>query len=145
MRSTDGRSYLFSSDREHGIRGSVLGIRKGGFGSGVRVVYESRISNPESREDSVGSADRTFQRHFQQLLRLHRELHRQLAEDLLAAAVDDQAYRFFLADAAAAAIDHLVLGYLGLGGLVLDVGAGFLHLYFGVFLRASFLSYSFRY
>src|SRR3546814_15633201 len=36
------------------------------------------------------SANRSLEADFQQLLRLHRELHRQLAEDLLAEAVDDQ-------------------------------------------------------
>src|SRR3546814_3611652 len=83
-------------DLEHGIWDSGLGIRKGGFGAGVRVDFESRISNPESREDSVGSDDRTFQRKLQKLLSLPRELHRQLEENLLAEAVNDQADTVFL-------------------------------------------------
>src|SRR3546814_21104115 len=70
----------------------------------------------------------------------HRELHRQLAEGLLAEAVDDQADRVFLADAAAAAIEHLVVGDLGRGGLVLDGGAGVLHLDVGEGVRAAFLA-----
>src|SRR5690606_34501409 len=70
----------------------------------------------------VRSADRTFQAHFEQLLGLDRELHRQLAEHLLAEAVDDQAHRILLRDAAAAAVEQLVVGDLGGGGLVLDGG-----------------------
>src|SRR3546814_788573 len=86
------------------------------------------------------SANRSLEADFQQLLRLHRELHRQLAEDLLAEAVDDQADRVFLADAAAAAIEHLVVGDLGRGRLVLDGGAGVLHLDVGEGVRAAFLA-----
>src|SRR5690606_7548118 len=57
-----------------------------------------------------------------------RELHRQLAEDLLAEAVDDQRDRVLLGDAAAAAVEQLVLADLGGRGLVLDRGAGIPHL-----------------
>src|SRR3546814_2260492 len=88
-------------------------------------------SRPFSRRREKGwswSANRSLEADFQQLLRFHRELHRQFAEDLLAEAVDDQADRVFLADAAAAAIEHLVVGDLGRGRLVLDGGAGVLHL-----------------
>src|SRR5690606_36480728 len=87
-----------------------------------------------------GSADRAFQRHFQQLLGFHRELHRQLAEDLLAEAVDDHRDRVFLADAAAAAIEQLVVADLGGGGLVLDGGAGVLHLHVGEGVGAAALA-----
>src|SRR5690606_6532689 len=45
----------------------------------------------------AASADRAFQRHFQQLLGLDREFHRQLAEHLLAEAVDDHGHRVLLA------------------------------------------------
>src|SRR3546814_15181003 len=55
-------------------------------------------------------------------------------------AVDDQADRVFLADAAAAAIEHLVVGDLGRGRLVLDGGAGVLHLDVGEGVRAAFLA-----
>src|SRR5690554_2107093 len=84
-----------------------------------------------------GSADAAFQAHVQQLLGFHRELHRQLAEDLLAEAVDDQAHRVFLGDATGAAIEHLVVADLGRGGFVLDRGARVLHLDVGEGMRAA--------
>src|SRR3546814_3537840 len=59
---------------------------------------------------------------------------------LSAAAVDDQADRVFLADAAAAAIEHLVVGDLGRGRLVLDGGAGVIHLDVGEGVRATALA-----
>src|SRR5690606_19982095 len=86
------------------------------------------LSRPRPLPRESGSADAAFQAHVQQLFRFHRELHRQLAEDLLAEAVDDQAHRVFLGDAARAAVEHLVVADLGGGGLVLDRGAGVLRL-----------------
>src|SRR5690606_8422069 len=71
---------------------------------------------------------------------LHRELHRQLAEDLLAEAVDDQADRVLLADAAAAAVEHLVVGDLRGGRFVLDGGGRVLHLDVGEGVRAALLA-----
>src|SRR5690606_30266460 len=79
----------------------------------------------------AGSSHAAFQRHFQQLLGLDRELHRQLAEDLLAEAIDDQRDRVLLRDAAAAAVEQLVIADLGGGGLVLDGRVGVLHLDIG--------------
>src|SRR3546814_8072752 len=105
--------------------------------------WSSDVCSSDLRRREKGwswSANRSLEADFQQLLRLHRELHRQLAEDLLAEAVDDQADRVFLADAAAAAIEHLVVGDLGRGGLVLDGGAGVLHLDVGEGVRAAFLA-----
>src|SRR6185312_14412940 len=79
-----------------------------GRGVGVRVrprtmhydepVPSSRPSGTFSRREKGKSPDGTFQTYFQQLLGLHRELHRQLAEHLLAEPVDDQRHRVFLAD-----------------------------------------------
>src|SRR5690606_34175181 len=86
------------------------------------------------------SSDRALQAHFQQLLGLDRELHRQLAEDLLAEAVDDQRDRVLLGDAAAAAVEQLVLADLGGGGLVLDRGAGVPHLDVGEGVGAALLA-----
>src|SRR5690606_19836494 len=69
-----------------------------------------------------------------------RELHRQLAEDLLAETVDDQRDRVLLGDAARAAVEQLVLADLGGGGLVLDRGAGVLHLDVGEGVGAALLA-----
>src|SRR5690606_9415447 len=111
-----------------GIRDSVFGIgsgrRRGPEEGDTRAVPGS----PDRPPEAAASADAAFERDFQQLLGLHRELHGQLAEDLLAEAVDDQRDRVLLGDAAAAAVEQLVLADLGGGGLVLDRGAGIPHL-----------------
>src|SRR5690606_38778958 len=93
-----------------------------GVGPGLAVGSNPESPIPNPGKAAAASADAAFQRHFQQLLGLHRELHRQLAEDLLAEAVDDQADRVLLADAAAAAVEHLVVGDLRGGRFVLDGG-----------------------
>src|SRR3954471_2220902 len=69
-------------------------------------------------------ADAAFQAHAQQLLRLHRELHRQLAEDFLAEAVHDHVDGVLQADAAGLAVEELVLADLAGAGLVLGAAAG---------------------
>src|SRR6185437_15098086 len=66
------------------------------------------------------SPNRALKRNFEQLLRFHREFHRQFAEHLLAEPVHDQRHRVFFADAARTAIEHLVVGDLRGGRLVLD-------------------------
>ena len=58
----------------------------------------------------------------EKLLRFHGELHRQLAEDFLAEAVDDHVDRVFRRDAALAAVENLVLADLRRRRLVLDLG-----------------------
>ncbi len=63
---------------------------------------------------------RTFQRDANQLLRFHREFHRQLLQHFLAEAVDDQRHRFFRAQPARLAIEKLVFGDFGGGGFVFD-------------------------
>src|SRR5690606_6382962 len=124
-----------------------LGIRDWGFGKAGSDsgVGEVAVANPQSRIPNPGkvspaSADGTFQRHVQQLLGLHRELHRQLAEDLLAEAIDDQAHRVLLGDAAGTAVEHLVVADLGGGGLVLDGRGRVLHLDVGEGVRAALLA-----
>ena len=61
-----------------------------------------------------------FEAHAEQLLRLDRELHRQLAEHLLAEAVDDHRDRVLLGEAALPAVEELVLADLRGRRLVLD-------------------------
>src|SRR6185437_3822625 len=92
------------------------------------------------REKEKASTHRAFQRNFEKLLGLHRELHRQFAEDLLAEAVDDHRHGVFLADAAAAAVEHLVVGDLRGGGLVLDDRRGVLHFHVRERVRAAALA-----
>src|SRR5688572_15241800 len=87
-----------------------------------------------------GSTDRAFERDFQQLLRFHRELHRQLAEDGLAEAVDDHRHRVLLGDAAAAAVEQLVVADLRRGGFVFDDRRRVLHLDVGIGVRAAALA-----
>ena len=60
-----------------------------------------------------------FQAHAQQLLRLDRELHRQLAEHFLAEAADDHVDGVLRRDAALAAVEDLVFADLRRGRLVL--------------------------
>src|SRR5690606_28411202 len=97
------------------IRDSLNGSAgSGGAGSAV-ANPQSPIPNP----GKAASADAAFQRHFEQLLGFHRELHRQFAEHLLAEAVDDHRHRVFFTDAAGAAIEHLIVGNLRRGGFVL--------------------------
>src|SRR5690606_14305244 len=85
-------------------------------------------------------ADGAFEADFQELLGFHGEFHRKLAEDLLAEAVDDHRHRVLLADAAAAAIEQLVLADLGGRGLVLDGGGRMPDLDVGEGVRATLLA-----
>ncbi|KIU01712.1 hypothetical protein QU38_00215, partial [Staphylococcus aureus] len=61
-----------------------------------------------------------FERDRDQLLRLDRELHRQLLQHVLDEAVDHQRHRFFLRQATLHAVEQHVLGDLRGGGLVLE-------------------------
>src|SRR5919199_6616058 len=69
----------------------------------------------------AGSTDAPFEADLQQLLRLDRELHRQLLQHLAAEAVDDEADRVLLRHAALAAVEELVLGDAAGGRLVLGL------------------------
>src|SRR6185503_15199016 len=80
------------------------------------------------RSLSERSADAALEADAEQLLRLHGELHRQLAEDLLAEAVDDHRDRVLRLQAALPAVEQLVLSDLGRRGLVLEPRRAVLHL-----------------
>src|SRR5690606_11991217 len=69
---------------------------------------------------ALNLSDRPFEADVQQVLRLDRELHRQLLEDLAAESVDDHVDRVFLGEAALAAVEELVLADLRGRRLVLD-------------------------
>ena len=59
--------------------------------------------------------DTALERYLEQLLSLDRELHRELVDDLLGVAADDQADGTLLGDAPLAAVEELVLADLGWG------------------------------
>src|SRR5437588_3003323 len=75
--------------------------------------------------------DAAFEADGQQLLRLDRELHRQLLQHLFAEAVDDQRQRVFVRKAALAAVEQLVLADLRGRRLVFDAGRRVAHLDIG--------------
>src|SRR5215831_17486337 len=67
--------------------------------------------------------DAAFQTDVQQLLRLHRKLHRQLAEHTLAKAVHDHGNGIFGPQPTLAQVEELVVPDLRGGGLMLHAGA----------------------
>src|SRR5690606_20735305 len=67
---------------------------------------------------------RAFEAEFQQFLRFHRKLHRQLIEHFLAEAVDERGDGLFGVDAAAAQIKQVVFADARGAGLVFDDGTG---------------------
>ena len=77
--------------------------------------------------DHFSLTHRTFELQGQQLGGFDGELHGQLAEDVLAEAVDDHADGFFGGDAALLEVEQLLLTDLAGGGLVLHPGAAVLH------------------
>ena len=87
------------------------------------------------------STDRSRQRDAQQFLRLDGELHRQLAENLLGVAVDDEADGVLLVNAALLAVEELVVGDLGGRGLVLEHGAGVGALQIGPGVRTALVAH----
>src|SRR6478672_6605914 len=72
-------------------------------------------------------ADAAFQAHREQLLRLDRELHRELLEDLLAEAVHDHGNGILGVEPALLEVEDLVLADLGGRGLVLHAGGRVLY------------------
>src|SRR6478736_4699778 len=83
------------------------------------------------------STHTAFERYAQQLPGLNREFHRQLLHHLAAEAADDEGHGVFLRDAAAAAVEQLVVADLAGGGLVLALGAAVLDLDVGHRVRAT--------
>src|ERR1700729_4132448 len=65
-------------------------------------VHSSFLGSADDRRVSKGRAlsNRSLQRDRDQLLRFHRELHRQLLQHILHETVDDEANRLFLAQTA---------------------------------------------
>src|SRR5688572_13997607 len=83
---------------------------------------------------------RTFERHREQLLRFHRELHRQFPEHFLAEAADDHVHRVLGADAALAAVENLVLADLRRRRFVLHLRRGVLDLEVGERVGAAIVA-----
>src|SRR5260370_17434432 len=67
------------------------------------------VSPVLSGADQAASTDAALEAHSEQLLRFDSEFHRQLFQDFLAEAVDDQRYRVLGAEPTLPAIQQLVL------------------------------------
>src|SRR4030095_6062591 len=91
----------------------------------------SRATIAPSMTHSRVLANAAFEAHAEQVLRLHRELHRKLAQHLPAEPVHDHRDRVFVGNAALPAIEELVFTDLAGGRLVLDRGGCVLHLEVG--------------
>src|SRR5215468_787638 len=91
------------------------------------LACRSSISSM-GRDPAIASAHRAFEREPEQVLRLDGELHRQLAEHLLAEAVHDHRDGVLLGEPALAAVEELVVADLRGRRLVLDGGGGVLDL-----------------
>src|ERR1700742_1166263 len=72
--------------------------------SDIQLPFKTNRRAPPAEACNAASADAAFQRNRNQLLSFHREFHRQLLQHILNEAVDDQANRLFLAQAALHAI-----------------------------------------
>src|SRR3954452_4225272 len=100
-RSSTRTFRSFTSSRDIVFRSLFLVLR-----SAVRRVSKGVADNSSSHpsrrplarpSQNEGLANRSFERDRDQLLRLHRELHRQLLQHVLHKPVDDEADGFFLA------------------------------------------------
>src|SRR5438445_8713692 len=85
-------------------------------------------------------SDAAFQRDRDQFLRLDRELHRQLLQDVLDEPVDHEADGFFLRQAALHAVEQHVLGNLRRGRFVLERRGRVLGFHIGHGMRAAFVA-----
>src|SRR3954447_9023425 len=74
-----------------------------------KVQLDNFFSSPRSPRlrGSNSLPNRSFERHAQQLLRFHRELHRELSKNFLAEPVHDHVHGVFQGDAAGLAIKEL--------------------------------------
>src|SRR5271155_3758510 len=84
------------------------------------------------------SSDTPFQTYSHKLLRLDRELHRQLLQHFLAEAVDDQRHGLFGWNAARGAIEKLVVGDLRRRRFVFDARRRIAAFDIGHSVRAAF-------
>ena len=101
-----------------------------------------RTANQMSSRQLVAMslAHRAFQRDADQLLRFDGELHRQLLDDVLDEAVDDQRDRLFFGDAALHDVELLVLGNLRRRRLVLELRRRVLGFHVGHGVRAALVA-----
>src|SRR5215470_19540889 len=83
------------------------------------------------------SSDAAFQADTQQLLRLDRKFHRQLAKNALAEAIDDHGNCIFRLQAALAQVKELVLADLRSGSLMFHTGCRILYFDIGKGMRAA--------
>ena len=135
---------IFDFKQRHCFRSLFLVLR-----SAVRRVSKDVANNLSSHpsrrpltrppQDEVYPTD-PFQRDRDQLLRFHREFHRQLLQHVLHKAVDDEADGFFLAEAALDAVEQHVLGDFRRRRFVLEVRRRILRLDIGHGVRAAFVA-----
>src|ERR1700680_2769771 len=104
----------------------------------LKSVILSKIFPP------MPSADGAFQTHAQQILRLDRELHRQLLEHHFAKPADDHVDRIFRRDAALQAIEQLILADFRSAGLVLDGRGRVFDFHVGKRVRGAFRAHQQR-
>src|SRR5436190_8624425 len=88
----------------------------------------------------VMSADTPFQTYAEQFLRLDREFHRQLLEDLLAESIHDHRDGVFGRKSALHAVEQLILADARCRGFVLDLRRGVLHLDVGERMRRALVA-----
>src|SRR5687768_7119742 len=89
---------------------------------------------------SITSPHASFEAHAEQLLRLDREFHRQLPEDLPAETVDDHVHRVFSRESPLPAVEDLILANFRRRRLVLHPGGAVLDFEIGKGMRAALIA-----
>src|SRR5688500_14950698 len=102
--------------------------------------FTSSITGPSTPPTARRSANAALQADAEQLLRLHRELHGQLLEHLLAEAVHDHVDGVLRGETALLEVEDLVLADLRGGGLVLHLRGRVQHLDVGEGVRAALVA-----
>src|ERR1700733_9274938 len=101
------------------------------------ILRDGCFSRPPQDE---ALSNRSFQRDRDQLLRFHREFHRQLLQHVLHKAVDDETDRLFLTQAPLHAVKQHVLGNLRGRGFMLEQCGRILCFHIGHGMRAAFVA-----
>src|SRR5258705_13689051 len=107
-------------------------------------ISDCRIS-PTRTQSSIGnrqspSPNASLETDAEQLLGLHGELHRQLAEDLFAESIDDHTDGILHRQSSLPEVEDLILTYLRSSSLVLDLRRRVLNLEIRECVRAAFVA-----
>src|SRR5690349_2918688 len=114
----DARSSLEMSVNSH----PAVPLKRGRSSSAARVAATLRRSFSHSgSRTAANSANGALHLELDEAVHLDRVLHRELLDDRLDEAVDDQLARLVLRDAAGHLVEQLLLADLGDRGLVTDV------------------------